>query len=72
MPKLIVKIDLGLDDRYTPAQLRAEIERDRANPGDDGWFSPEDGDRILVDDAYLRRSNADDSFFACEFVGVEE
>ena len=71
MPKLIVKIDLG--DKPSLEELVREIAAARKDPvGTNSWFSLEDGDKILVDDALLHQSKADDSFVAFEFVGVCE
>lgn len=69
MAKLLVKIEIP----GTADVVRQEIAHAKADPvGTRSWFSPEDGDRILVDNAYLQESRADDSFFAFEFVGVED
>ena len=36
------------------------------------WYTNEDGDKVLIDEAYLRRSVVDDSFFAFELIDVRE
>ncbi len=66
MAKIIVAITIN-DPNNT---LRKDIDSDRVHK--DGWFSQEDGDKILVDEAYIHRSKADDSFYAFEFVEVRE
>lgn len=56
--------------------LRRRIENDRseaANGNDtEGWFSPKDNGLICVDDAYVARSQADDSFLVFDYVSVED
>lgn len=66
MAKIIVAIEIDGDAEG----LRRDIEADRTTR--ESWFSKEDGDRILVDSAYLNEARADDSFYAFEFRGVEE
>ncbi len=34
------------------------------------WYSFEDGDKVVIDEAYLNRSNVDDSFYAFEVINV--
>lgn len=69
MAKLLVKIEIP----GRAETLRQEIAAAKADPvGTESWFSKEDGDRILVDSAYLNESRADDSFYALEFVDVED
>jgi hypothetical protein len=63
--KLVVSIEV---DAPSVQALVDDIQADRELK--DNWFSPQDGDRILVDDAYLNRARVDDSFFAFELVGV--
>lgn len=67
MAKIVVRIEIP----GTRDGLQKEIDADR-HPRE-SWFSRVDGaDKILIDEAYLVRARADDSFFAFEFVGVED
>jgi len=63
MAKILVKIDVG---EVKGMSLQEHLERHHSD-----WFPPEDSGKIIVDEAYLKRSIADDSFFAFEFVGIE-
>jgi len=69
MAKLMVIIDVPhmsygeLRDVIKPENR--EIEREN-----NGWFSHEDGDKILVDGVLLEPSKEDDSLFAFELIGI--
>lgn len=67
MARLLVGIDIGAG---SAEDLCREIAADRAVKKD--WFSEEDGEKILVDLAFLVRSRADDSFYAFDLVGVDD
>jgi len=68
MAKLMVLIDIHNVDYET---LKKEVI-DNPKKGDDRdcWFSEADGDLVIVDDAYLKRSKDEDSFYAFELIGV--
>jgi hypothetical protein len=36
------------------------------------WYTNEDGDKVVIDEAYLNRSYLDDSFYAFEVIDVIE
>lgn len=68
MAFLLVKVQIP---GISAAELRKEIEADRDKK--ESWFSKADHPAmVMVDEAYLQRSKADDSFFALELVGVVE
>jgi hypothetical protein len=67
MARLIVAIEIP---NTSASKLKQDIESDRNLK--DTWFSPEDGDKILVDGAYLGVSLVDNSFFVFEFIGVKD
>lgn len=57
MAKLIVAVDIP---NLTDEKLK--------HPD---WWKQTTG-RIMIDEAYLRRSNEDDSFFAFEFIALQK
>ena len=68
MPKLMVAIEIP---NYKYDELVEEVIRKKKKGYDaDCWYSEEDGDKVIVDEAYLQRSLCDDSFFAFDLIGV--
>lgn len=66
MAKLMVVIEIP---NYSYEELHREVI-DKKAAGHDGWYSKEDGDRVVVDEAYLKRALCDDSFYSFELIGV--
>lgn len=64
MAKLMVMIDIP---NTSYERLRKEVIEER---WEHDWFSVEDEEKVLVDEAYLTRSKSDDSFFAFKLIGV--
>lgn len=56
MAKLIVEIDI-------PGVPYDVLTREAEEKSSD-WYSNEDGDKVVVDEAFLERAKCDDSFFA--------
>lgn len=68
MAKIMVAINIPNVDYET---LKKEIIDNPKKGNCDGcWFSEEDGDKIIIDGAYLETSYVDDSCFTFELIGV--
>lgn len=64
MAKLVVAIEVP---QCTEEELRKEVYLE---PWKYDWFSPEDGGRIVVDEAFLQKAICDDSFYAFELIDI--
>lgn len=63
MAKLMVMIDI-------PNTSHDELVKELKDKAFD-WWDDGDSGMIIVDEAYLKRANCDDSFFAFELIGVK-
>jgi len=66
MAKIIVAIDIPGTDYKT---LKEEIIDEK---GKSSWYSYEDGNKVVIDEAYLKVSYADNSFYTFEVIDVIE
>lgn len=62
MAKLMVEIEI---ENSTYGELVAELAAKETD-----WYDDKDPGMIVVDEAYLKRANCDDSFFAFKLIGV--
>lgn len=59
MAKLIVEVDIR------------NISFTEIFDKESDWYDKEDPDMIIIDEAYLKRANCDDSFYAFKLVGAK-
>jgi len=68
MAKIIVAIEI---DNIPYEELKDEvIDNPRTGNCTGCWYTDEDGDKVVIDEAYLERSRLDDCFCIFEVIDV--